>query len=168
MWERIISSKPFIFRNFCRRFHFYKMFIGFSMNLCLYSKSVWNLWSLIIKRGYSRAYSKNKRGYTGSGGEVSRIEGRRKCEYDIYIYIYIYVCMYIYIYDLPLTPIHLHHWRMLWSNYRKLGWVGFDPTTTEFRSDALTDWAIRLWVQLEFHGFFSVIFRYAYICIYII
>ena len=23
--------------------------------------------------------------------------------------------------------------------YRKLAWVGFEPTTTEFRSDALTD-----------------------------
>ena len=26
-------------------------------------------------------------------------------------------------------------------------WVGFEPTTTEFRSDALTNWAIRSWVQ---------------------
>ena len=41
-----------------------------------------------------------------------------------------------------------HHWRILWSSYRKLAWVGFEPTTTEFRSDALTDWAIRPWVQL--------------------
>ena len=32
--------------------------------------------------------------------------------------------------------------------YSKLAWVGFEPTTTEFRSDALTDWAIRPWVQL--------------------
>ena len=36
----------------------------------------------------------------------------------------------------------IHHWRILWSSYRKLAWVGFEPTTTEFRSDALTDWAI--------------------------
>ena len=42
----------------------------------------------------------------------------------------------------------IHHWRILWSSYRKLAWVGFEPTTTEFRSDALTDWAIRPWVQL--------------------
>ena len=27
-------------------------------------------------------------------------------------------------------------------------WVGFEPTTTEFCWDALTDWAIRSWVQL--------------------
>ena len=26
--------------------------------------------------------------------------------------------------------------------------MGFDPTTTEFRSNALTDWATRPWVQL--------------------
>ena len=27
----------------------------------------------------------------------------------------------------------IHHWRILWSSYRKLVWVGFEPTTTEFR-----------------------------------
>ena len=32
----------------------------------------------------------------------------------------------------------IHHWRTLWSSYRKLAWVGFEPTTTEFRSEALT------------------------------
>ena len=25
------------------------------------------------------------------------------------------------------------------GSYRKLAWVGFEPTTAEFRSDALTD-----------------------------
>ena len=44
--------------------------------------------------------------------------------------------------------IYIYHWRILWSSYRKLAWVGFEPMTTEFRSDALTDWAIRPWVQL--------------------
>ena len=39
--------------------------------------------------------------------------------------------------------------KYLWSIYRKLACVGFEPTTTEFHSDALTDWAIRLWVQLR-------------------
>ena len=39
----------------------------------------------------------------------------------------------------------IHHWKIIWSSYRKLGRVGFEPKTTEFRSDALTDWAIRLW-----------------------
>ena len=44
--------------------------------------------------------------------------------------------------------------------------MGFEPTTTEFRSDALIDWAIRPWVQLafstnfvellQFHCLFSV------------
>ena len=42
----------------------------------------------------------------------------------------------------------IHHRRIIWSSYRKLAWVGFEPTTTEFRSDALTDWAIRPWVRL--------------------
>ena len=37
------------------------------------------------------------------------------------------------------------HWRVLWSSYRKLLWKGFEPTTTEPRSDALTNWAIRPW-----------------------
>ena len=30
-----------------------------------------------------------------------------------------------------------------WSSYRKLVWVKFQPTTTELRSDTLTNWAIR-------------------------
>ena len=36
------------------------------------------------------------------------------------------------------------------SSYRKVAWVGFEPTTTEFYSGALTDWAIRPWVQLTY------------------
>ena len=48
---------------------------------------------------------------------------------------------WLYIYD-------IHHWKIFRSSYRKLAWVGFEPKTTEFRSDALTDWAIRPWVQL--------------------
>ena len=36
----------------------------------------------------------------------------------------------------------IHHWRIIWSIYRKLGRVGFEPKTTEFRSDALTDCSI--------------------------
>ena len=40
----------------------------------------------------------------------------------------------------------IHHWRILWSNYRKLARVGFEPTTTEFPSDALTDWAIKPYI----------------------
>ena len=49
----------------------------------------------------------------------------------------------------------IHHWWILWSSYRKLTWVGFEPTTTEFRSDALTDWAIRSWVQLALRANYS-------------
>ena len=32
--------------------------------------------------------------------------------------------------------------------------MGFEPTTTEFRSDALTDWAITPWVQLPLRANF--------------
>ena len=79
---------------------------------------------------------------------------------DIYIYIYIYI---------------MRHQRIIWSSYRKLTWVGFEPTITEspeFHSDALTDWAIRPWAQLalkadfvqplQFHRLFSVRFHFSY------
>ena len=52
-------------------------------------------------------------------------------------------------------------------------WVGFEPTNTEFRSDAQTDWAIRPWVQLalranfvqllQFHRLLSVTFHFGYL-----
>ena len=65
--------------------------------------------------------------------------------YYIYIYIYIHICMYIY---------GIHHWRILWSRYKKLIWVGFEPTTAEFRSEALADWAIMPWLQLALRAYF--------------
>ena len=75
----------------------------------------------------------------------------------------------------------IHYWRILRSSYRKLAWVGFEPTTTEFRSDALTNWTIRPWVQLalrpnfvqllEFHLFVqcsrfisAIVFASRHIC----
>ena len=72
-----------------------------------------------------------------------------------------------------MTDTHgIHHWRILWNSYRKLAWVRFEPTTTEFRSDALTDWAIKPWVQLtlrvnlvkltQLHSLFSVKFYFSY------
>ena len=71
----------------------------------------------------------------------------------------------MYVYD-------THHWGILWSSYRKLAWVGFEPTTTEFRSDAVTYWAIRPWVQLtlrasflellQFHRIYIIIYIYIY------
>ena len=42
----------------------------------------------------------------------------------------------------------IHHWRSFITSYLNLTWVGFESRTTEFRSDALTDLAIRPWVQL--------------------
>ena len=84
---------------------------------------------------------------------------------NIYIHTYIHIYIYIYIYVYGI-----HHRRILWSSCRRLGWVGFEPTTTEFRSDTLTDWAVRPWVQLtltanfvqllQFH--FSVTFHFGY------
>ena len=41
----------------------------------------------------------------------------------------------------------IHQWSIFRSSHRKLIRVGFEPTNTEFRSDALTDWAIRPWVH---------------------
>ena len=46
------------------------------------------------------------------------------------------------------------------SNYRKLAWLGFEPTTTEFPSDALTEWAIRPWVQLALRANFPKIIQF--------
>ena len=77
--------------------------------------------------------------------------------------------------------IYMHHWKIFRSSYRKLAWVGFKPTTTEFRSDPLTNWAIRPWVQLilranlvqllQFHFFVQcshfilpIVFFNRYIC----
>ena len=70
---------------------------------------------------------------------------------SVLIYLYVYICMsvcvfvyvHIYIY-ISIYMYGIYHWRIHWSNYRKLSWVGSEPTTTEFCSDALTDWAIRL------------------------
>ena len=94
---------------------------------------------------------------------------------SIYLYIYLYICKYIYyIYIISIHIIHiyiLYIW-IIWSSYRKLAWVGFEPTTTEFRSDAPTDCAIRPRVQfalranfvqlLQFHRLFSVQFHFGH------
>ena len=54
----------------------------------------------------------------------------------------------------------IHHWGILWSSYRKLAWVGFGPTVNEFRSDPLTDWAIRSWAQLTLRANFVQILQF--------
>ena len=41
-----------------------------------------------------------------------------------------------------------------------LAWVGFEPTATEFRSDALTDWAIRQWVYIYMYPLHSCDYLY--------
>ena len=87
--------------------------------------------------------------------------------YSIYIYIYI---IYIYIYVIYMY-VYLYIWHsslkdswILWSSYRVgLNW------TYDHRSDALTDWAMRPWLQLalranfvqplQFHNQCQVSFR---------
>ena len=66
----------------------------------------------------------------------------------------------------------IQHWKTLWSSYRKLARVGFEPTSAKFCSDALTDWAIRQQVQfalrasfvqlIQFHRLFSVTFHFVH------
>ena len=57
----------------------------------------------------------------------------------------------------------IHHWRIIWSSYRMLAQVAFEPATTEFRSDALTEWATRPWVQLALRvNFVQLLQRYTY------
>ena len=87
---------------------------------------------------------------------------------SMYVYKYIYNIYLIYIINIYIIYIYtyiygIHHRRILWSNYRKLARVGFDPTTTVFRSDALTDWAIRPCVQLALRANYSYIYIYSYI-----
>ena len=59
--------------------------------------------------------------------------------------------------SLDIYESHGSRERVFRSSYWKLVWVGFEPTTTEVRSDALTDWAIRPWVYIY-------IYMYIYIC----
>ena len=66
-----------------------------------------------------------------------------------HIYIYTYINIY-----------GIHYWRILRSSYIKLAWVGFETTTTELRSDALTDWAIRPWVQLALRANFVELLQF--------
>ena len=54
----------------------------------------------------------------------------------------------------------INHWRIFRSSYRKLALVGFEPTTTEFRLNALSDWAIRPWVQLALRANFVQLLQF--------
>ena len=53
----------------------------------------------------------------------------------------------------------IQHWMILWIGHRKLAWVGLESTITEFHSDALTQWAIRLRVQFVLRGNFVRLFQ---------
>ena len=73
---------------------------------------------------------------------------------------------WIYIQDISKRDIQsqyifgIHLWRSFRSSYRKLAWVGFKPTTTEFRSEALSDWAIKPWVQLTLRANFVQLLQF--------
>ena len=101
--------------------------------------------------------------------------------YIIYIFIYIYICVYIsihiYIYMCVCVCVcvyvySIHHWGILSSSCRELAGVVLEPTTSEFHSEALTDWAVMQWIQLalranfvqplEFRLLFSVRFHFSY------
>ena len=81
------------------------------------------------------------------------------------LYVYVYVYMYIW---------YSHHWTFLRSSYKSRPWPewGFEPTTTEFRWDALTDWNIKPCIQIalranfkllvQFHLLFSVRVHFGY------
>ena len=87
----------------------------------------------------------------------------------VYIHTYIYMCVYV---CLCVCVSVIHHWRIRWSSFIKLNWVGFESKTTKFRPDAITQWAIRPWVQLalranllqlfQFHRLFTVRFHFGY------
>ena len=57
---------------------------------------------------------------------------------EIYMYI-IYIYIYIYIYIKIFRSGYRKYVRTFRSSYRKLPCMGFEPTTTEFHSDALTN-----------------------------
>ena len=93
----------------------------------------------------------------------------------IYIYIYVYIYIYIYIYICVCVCVYvysIHHWGILSSSCRELAGVVLEPTTSEFHSEALTDWAVMQWIQLalranfvqplEFRLLFSVRFHFSY------
>ena len=70
-----------------------------------------------------------------------------------FLEVYIYIYIYIYIFGIC-------YWNIFRSSYRKLASVGFESTTTEFRSDAPTDWAIRPWVQLALRANFVQLLQF--------
>ena len=73
----------------------------------------------------------------------------------IYIYVlYIYICIYV-CYNIYIISLYDIITERFFEVALELAWVGFEPMTTEFCSDTLTDWAIRPWVQLALRPFFQ-------------
>ena len=80
------------------------------------------------------------------------LRAKRVCYYILYVHeqLYVYGIQYV-LFNTEGIFI---------SSYRKLDWVGFEPTSTEFHSDALTDWAIKPWVQLAFRSNFVQLLQF--------
>ena len=54
----------------------------------------------------------------------------------------------------------IHYRRIFKSSYRKLSWVRFEPTKTEFHSETLTNRAISSWVQLALRANFVQLLQF--------
>ena len=54
----------------------------------------------------------------------------------------------------------IHHWMILRGRHKKLAWLGFEPRTTEFHSDALTDWATKPWAQRALRANFVQLIKF--------
>ena len=64
----------------------------------------------------------------------------------------------------------VHHWKIFKRTYRNLAWLGFEPMTIDFRSDALANLALRSWVQLSLRANFLQLLHFhfcMYVCMYI-
>ena len=91
----------------------------------------------------------------------------------MYIYIHIYVHVYIYITYIYIIITYIYIYMVFTtegffffrSSYRKLARVGFEPTTTEFRSDALTDSQIELCTVTPISSLCSVFTFYFRLCL---
>ena len=81
--------------------------------------------------------------YCSDNGEGSLFSWLHVYIMSILLLTYMYVCIYYIYYIIYIIYIHKYIW---YCSYRKLVWVGFELTTTDFGLDALTDWAISSWV----------------------
>ena len=106
----------------------------------------WNVLWVLLRSSCFNLFMLHNNSFDNQGSEINKND----LPFDI-LSLYIYIYIYIYI---KTVCWNVKKCLFIWRSYRKLAWVGFEPTTTEFRSDALTDWAIRPWVQLALRANF--------------